>query len=236
MNVLSAIGSGFVIALLLTFNPVTALAQSHQASAGQATEKTILVMGDSLSAGYGMAAHQGWVALLGGRVAAGFPGWQVVNASISGETSAGGAARATATIARYRPSVVVIELGANDGLRGLPLADLRSNLAQMVEMAQEAKAHVLLIGMQMPPNLGAEYTAGFAHIYQDLANRYNVALLPFLLEPIAHDRTAFQDDNIHPAATAQIHLSNHVWPALRPLIGCTPDTPSVQCGSTSKLR
>jgi len=194
---------------------------------------TILVMGDSLSAGFGMAARQGWAALLGEQVRDEFPDWQVVNASISGETSAGGAARIHAAIARHRPSVVVIELGGNDGLRGLPLAALHANLAQMVEAAQAARAHVLLLGMRMPPNLGADYTAGFARTYQQLADDYHTALVPFLLEPIAHEHSAFQDDTIHPTAAAQPRLLDHVWPTLRPLINCAPEMPTPQCGHAS---
>jgi len=233
MNASSAIRHRFFIGLLLVFGAFAAWAQPQQAGTGLVPEKTIVVIGDSLSAGYGMAADQGWVALLGERVSEGFPGWRVVNASISGETSAGGAARVGAVIARHRPSVLVVELGGNDGLRGLPLQALRSNLAQMVEAAHEAGAHVLLLGMRMPPNLGGDYTAGFTHIYQELADRYGTALLPFLLEPIAHERDAFQGDNIHPTAAVQVRLLDHVWPRLWPLIGCAPGTPTVQCESTS---
>jgi len=194
---------------------------------------TILVMGDSLSAAYGMAAQQGWVALLDERVQREFPGWKLANASISGETSAGGAARIVREIARHQPSVVVIELGGNDGLRGLPLAGsngMQRNLATMIEHAQRADAHVLLLGMQMPPNLGADYVRQFARTYPDLAERYQTALLPFMLEPIAHERAAFQHDHIHPTAAAQPRLLEHIWPVLRPLIGCAAQTPASECG------
>jgi len=135
---------------------------------------TILVMGDSLSAGFGMAAQQGWVSLLNERVQREFPGWTVANASISGETSAGGAARIAREIARHQPSIVVIELGGNDGLRGLPVEGehgMQRNLARMIEAAQRNQAHVLLLGMQMPPNLGADYTRQFARTYPELAER-----------------------------------------------------------------
>jgi len=196
--------------------------------------QTILVMGDSLSAGFGMAAQQGWVSLLNERIQREFPGWKVANASISGETTAGGASRIAREIKRHQPAIVVIELGGNDGLRGLPIAGahgMRGNLAAMIEAAQRNHAHVLLLGMQMPPNLGADYTREFARTYPDLAAHYQTALLPFLLEPIAHERSAFQNDHIHPTAAAQPRLLEHVWPALRPLIGCDINTPSSECES-----
>jgi len=199
----------------------------------QQRSPVILVMGDSLSAGYGMAQQQGWVSLLDERVQREFPGWKVANASISGETSAGGAARIVREIARHQPSVVVIELGGNDGLRGLPLDGtngMRSNLTAMIEASQHAGAHVLLLGMHMPPNLGADYVRQFARTYPDLAERYQTALLPFMLEPIAYERAAFQHDHIHPTAAAQPRLLEHIWPALRPLIGCAAQTPASECG------
>jgi len=199
----------------------------------QPRSSVILVMGDSLSAGYGMAVQQGWVSLLDQRVQREFPGWKLANASISGETSAGGAARIAREIARHAPSVVVIELGGNDGLRGLPLdgtTGMRQNLAVMIEAAQHAGAHVLLLGMQMPPNLGADYVRQFARTYPDLAERYQTAWLPFMLEPIAHERAAFQHDHIHPTAAAQPRLLEHIWPALRPLLGCPAQTPASECG------
>jgi acyl-CoA thioesterase-1 len=178
---------------------------------------TVLVMGDSLSAGYGIAAAQGWVALLGEKLA-GSGSWDVINASISGETTAGGAARVEAEVARHAPDVVVIELGANDGLRGLPLDLARQNLAFMIETAQAHGARVLLIGMEMPPNYGPEYANGFRALYRELAAQYDTALLPFLLEPIARDRSAFQGDNLHPVAEVQPRLLAHVWSALEPLL------------------
>jgi len=179
-----------------------------------------------------MAAQQGWVALLGERMQRDFPEWQLVNASISGETSAGGASRIAQEIARHQPSLVIIELGGNDGLRGLPLEGndgMRRHLAAMIEAAQRADAHVLLIGVQMPPNFGADYTQNFAQTYFDLAEHYEIALVPSLLEPIAHERDAFQDDNIHPTAVAQPRLLEHVWPVLRPLIGCPARTSAREC-------
>lgn len=179
---------------------------------------TVLVFGDSLSAAYGLDAEQGWVALTAARIAQARPDWRVVNASISGETSAGGAARIVREVARVRPSVVVIALGANDGLRGLPLRQTRSNLARMIGAAQGVGAKVLLVGMRMPPNYGPDYTRAFEQNYRDLSQLFDTALLPFLLEPIARDRASFQADNLHPTADAQPLLRDHVWRALEPLL------------------
>ena len=198
-----------------------ALAQAQPApqpgTPGEA-QRTLLVMGDSLSAGYGMAAEQGWVSLLADELAGEHPDWRVVNASISGETSAGGAARIIGEAWRNRPDVVVIALGANDALRGLPLRELRRNLARMIGVSQHVDARVLLLGMRMPPNLGADYTRGFERTFQDLATLFDVELLPFLLEPVAGDRANFMDDNLHPTAAAQPAIRDHVLPALAPLL------------------
>ena len=180
--------------------------------------QTVLVFGDSLAAGYGMAASQGWVALLEQRLAARKPGWTVANASISGETTAGGVSRIGKVLERTDPDVVVIELGANDGLRGLPLAQTRANLARMVQASAKSGAKVLLVGMRMPPNLGRAYTEGFEANYRAVAKSEGVALLPFLLEPVATDRGNFQDDNLHPTAAAQPRMLDHVWTALEPLL------------------
>ena len=179
-------------------------------------------MGDSLSAAYGLRPEQGWVALTDARVKAKHPGWQLVNASISGETTAGGASRIAGELARHKPAVVVIELGANDGLRGLPLAQTRANLERMVLASKKAGARVLLIGMRLPPNFGPQYTKGFELNYVELAKAHDAALLPFLLEPIAGDINNFQPDNLHPVATAQPALRDHVWPALEPLLATKP--------------
>lgn len=175
-------------------------------------------MGDSLSAAHGLAAAQGWVALTADRIAKTRPTWRLVNASISGETTAGGASRIAGELKRTQPAVVVIELGANDGLRGLALAQSRANLDRMIAAAKAAKAKVLLIGMRMPPNLGKEYTEGFERNYVELAKQYEIPLLPFLLQPIALDRNAFQSDNLHPTAAAQPALRDHVWAQLEPLL------------------
>lgn len=211
-----AIGWGLLaVAALL---PVQATPVAAATTTSDQAAQTVLVMGDSLSAAYGLAAEQGWVALTARRIAQRRPGWRVVNASISGETTAGGAARIVDAMVRHRPEVVVIALGANDGLRGLPVQQMRINLARMIGAAHGGDAQVLLIGMQLPPNLGAEYTSAFADSYRLLSERFDVALLPFLLEPIALDRNAYQTDNLHPVATAQPGLRDHVWPALAPLL------------------
>jgi acyl-CoA thioesterase-1 len=180
--------------------------------------RTVLVMGDSLSAAYGLAASQGWVALTAARIAQDAPGWRVVNASISGETTAGGAARIDGELARVKPKLVVIALGANDGLRGLPMPLAKANLDRMIRNSQAAGAKVLLIGMQIPPNYGREYTQAFEGNFATLAKQYKLAYVPFLLEPIARDRANFQDDNLHPVAAAQPKIRDHVWKTLGPLL------------------
>lgn len=204
------------VALLLA---CSAQAQPAAARSYVGTDpRTVLVMGDSLSAAYGLRADQGWVALTADRIAAQRPGWRVVNASISGETTAGGAARIVDALVRHRPSVVVIELGANDALRGLPLRETRRNLARMIGASEGIGAQVLLVGMRIPPNYGPAYTAEFERGYRDLARRFDTALLPFLLQPIATDRASFQADNLHPVASAQPKLRDHAWTALAPLL------------------
>lgn len=152
------------------------------------------------------------------RIAISKPGWRIVNASISGETSAGGDARVIHELILNHPDVLVIELGANDALRGLPLQQMRIHLARMIGAANGVHTKVLLIGMRMPPNYGPTYPREFAQSFRDLARQLDVALLPFLLEPIARDRSAFQDDDLHPLASAQPKLRDHVWQALEPLL------------------
>ncbi|WP_344759711.1 arylesterase [Luteimonas lutimaris] len=211
--------SPWAVVLLALLAALPALARAQDAPRPTpGTPPTILVMGDSLSAGYGLSAEQGWVSLLAKRIESAKPGWRVVNASISGETTAGGSARIVREVLRVKPAVVVIQLGANDGLRGLPLREMRHNLARMVGASQYVGAKVLLVGMRIPPNYGADYADGFERVYRDLAAHFDVALLAFLLEPIAADRGNFQDDNLHPVADAQPMLRDHVWEALAPLL------------------
>lgn len=180
----------------------------------------MLVFGDSLSAGYGLAREQAWPALLAKRLAddPARRHYTVVNASISGETTAGGRSRLAAELERNHPRVLVIELGANDGLRGLPIGAMRDNLEAMVTLARSQKIQVLLIGMRLPPNYGPDYTQQFAQTFADVARKQGTALLPFLLEPIAAEPAAFQSDNLHPVASAQPRILDHVWSALRPLL------------------
>jgi len=183
-----------------------------------AAEKSILVFGDSLSAAYGIAQSRGWVALLGERLKRERPDYSVANASISGETSAGGLARIDAALARHRPAVVIVALGANDGLRGLPLGQMKANLGTIIEHAKKSGARVLLVGMQLPPNYGPEYTSAFQNAFGEVAKRYKVALLPFLLAGFAEKPEYFQADRMHPTAEAQPLILERVWPALRPLL------------------
>ncbi len=171
---------------------------------------SILVLGDSLSAGYGLPNGAAWPALLAGRMAERAPGWAVVNAAISGDTSAGGRARLPALLERERPALVLIELGANDALRGQPLAATADNLRAMIDAAEQSGARVGLIGMQIPPNFGPVYTRQFRDMYKNVARETDVPLLDFLLEPIADNADLFQADGIHPTAAAQGPIADHV--------------------------
>lgn len=190
---------------------------SVQASAAEPT-RTLLVMGDSLSAAYGLSPEQGWVALLGKRLAESHPDWRVVNASVSGETTGGGAARFPRALDEHAPDVVILELGANDALRGLPLGPAQANLQRMIDAAKAADAKVLLVGIEIPPNYGPEYADAFRAMFATLADSNDTAFLPFLLEPIAADLSNFLPDTIHPTAAAQPKVLDHVWPALVPLL------------------
>jgi len=179
---------------------------------------TALVVGDSISAAFGLETSQGWVHLLQQRLNDGEHDYQVVNASISGDTSAGGLARLPALLREHEPDIVIIELGGNDGLRGQPPAQLKRNLAAMVEMSQEADARVLILGMLMPPNLGKRYTEAFAKVFPEVASEHNVPLVPFLLEGVAGVPSMMQSDQVHPTAEAQSKLLDNVWSALNPLL------------------
>jgi len=186
--------------------------------AAATTPPLILVMGDSLSAGHGIDQRQGWVSLLQSRLQGeGFP-HRVVNASISGETTAGGLSRLKPALTRHRPAIVIIELGANDGLRALPLTQMRGNLQKMIDAAKANGARVLLIGMRLPPNYGPRYTRAFNDIYLELARKNDIAVLPFLLDGISEKRQWMQADNLHPNAAAQPGILDNIWPALRPLL------------------
>lgn len=179
--------------------------------------KTILVLGDSLSAGYGIRPEQAWPSLLTQRLAERRLDYTVANLSISGETTAGGRSRLAAALATHQPAVVVLALGANDGLRGLSIEQMRGNLEAMVSAAQKAGARVLVAGMRLPPNYGP-YAEQFVQSFADIAKTKKTALLPFLLEPVATRPELFQADRLHPTAEAQPLLLEHVWPKLQPLL------------------
>jgi acyl-CoA thioesterase I len=187
-------------------------------SAVHAKNAHILIVGDSLSAGYGLSSGEGWVDLLTKKLAAEKFSATVTNASISGDTTAGGLARLPALLAKHKPTLVVIELGGNDGLRGSPVAAARANLLKMAEMSKAAGAKVLIVGMRMPPNFGPSYTAQFEAMYSEVAKAVNGGLVPFFLEKIATDLGKFQADRIHPTAAAQPALVDTVWPALVKLL------------------
>jgi acyl-CoA thioesterase-1 len=179
---------------------------------------TILVFGDSLSAAYGIPRESGWVALLAQRLQTSKPAYQVVNASVSGETTAGGLTRLPALLAAHRPKLTILALGANDGLRGLPLAQTARNLATMIDLAEKQGSHVLLIGMQLPPNYGPAYTNKFLALFADVARKKKVRLVPFLLVGIATRPENFQADGLHPTAQAQAALLDTVWRGLAPML------------------
>jgi acyl-CoA thioesterase-1 len=193
-----------LLILCLTVTPMLAAAKS-----------TVLVFGDSLSAGYGIAINQSWPSLLADRMRSQQPVVVVANASVSGETTAGGRSRLPAALERFQPAVVVLALGANDGLRGLPLTQMQANLIAMIRTAKEMKARVLLVGMKIPPNYGPDYTSGFEATFAKVAKQEKIDLVPFLLAPIALDQEAFQADGLHPTAAAQVRILDHLWPAIK---------------------
>lgn len=214
----------FVMVLALA---ATAMVWANSATSGSkpipaSNPGIVLVYGDSLSAAYNLAAEQGWVHWLGQQLQAKGLNWQVRNASVSGETTDGGLRRLAPVLDEVKPRILVLELGANDGLRGLPLTQSKANLAAMIEQARARDIDVLLVGMEMPPNYGPEYTAAFRGLYADLAKQYELAFLPFLLAPIADQRENFLDDNLHPTAAAQPAVGQHVLTALLPLLSKRP--------------
>lgn len=181
-------------------------------------ERSVLVLGDSLSAAYNMELEAGWVGLLERRLARHAPPYTVTNASISGDTTAGGLARLPALLATHRPEIVIIGLGGNDGLRALAPAQTRVNLDAMVRQAEEAGARVLLLGVRLPPNYGTRYNERFQRIYREVAARRDAALVPFVLAGVDDDPALMQADGIHPNADAQAHILENVWDGLRPLL------------------
>lgn len=188
-----------------------------QASAAT-SERTLLVYGDSLSAAYGLRADQGWVAQLQKRLSDRGYGYRVVNASVSGETTSGGRARLERALSQHRPDLVILELGANDGLRGLPVAEARTNLAAMITAIQATRARILLVGILMPPNYGPQYSRGFADMFTGLASEFRLPLVPFMLEGVALESRYMQPDGLHPNADGQPLVLENVWKHLQPLL------------------
>ena len=193
-------------------------AEPRTAVAKTAATKTVLVLGDSLSAAHNIAESEGWVHLLEMRLGKMEPPWRVINASISGETTLSGRHHLPALLETYRPAVVVLELGANDGLRGLPLDAMEENLGAMVDAAQRAHAKVLLLGIELPINYGPRYRDGLRAVYTGLAARKHTALVPFLLQGVALDPTRMQDDGLHPTAAGEPAVLATVWSALEPML------------------
>jgi acyl-CoA thioesterase-1 len=196
----------FLFALIVSLMPMTALA------------KSIVVLGDSISAGYGIEVKQGWVALLQNKLAQANSSYEVVNASISGDTTAGGLARIDKILATHKPDVVLVELGANDGLRGLQPRLAKDNLAEIARRARKAGAKVLLLSMRIPPNYGKRYTEMFYDVYPQLSKELGVAYMPFILEDVALVKELMQPDGLHPNAKAQPMIADKVWEHLQPLL------------------
>lgn len=184
----------------------------------QGSTPTIVVFGDSLSAAYRIPQERGWVTLLAQRIAEEGLNYTVVNASISGETTDGGLSRLPATLTMHEPDILVLELGGNDGLRGLPIANIKKNLEEMVKLSQESGALVVLAGIQIPPNYGPRYTGPFISQFEEIASAMNLPFIPFLIDGIAQNPELMQDDGIHPIADAQEMVLDNVWPVLQPLL------------------
>ncbi len=208
--------------LLISLLSVLALLFSNLASAADSTPKepygTILVLGDSISAGYGLRQGEGWVSLLEKRLQAQNYPYRVINASISGETTQGGLTRLPELLRQHQPNLVLLELGGNDGLRGLPLHLMQNNLSRMIDMSHQASAQPLLLGIQLPPNYGRRYTAAFAATYPQLAEQKEIPVVPFILEKIAIYPDLMQSDGVHPKAEAQRQLLDNIWPTLEALL------------------
>jgi acyl-CoA thioesterase-1 len=181
-------------------------------------ERTLMIFGDSLAAAYGLSPREGWVSLLTERIEKARLPWKVANASISGETTAGGLRRLSEDLKRHKPAIVVIELGANDALRGQPIATIRSNLEKMVRAARDAHAEPVLVGLMIPPNYGIDYARELQELFVSIAKREKIALVPFLLEGVAESRDLFLPDQLHPNALAQPRIRDNVWPVLEPLL------------------
>jgi len=175
----------------------------------------ILIFGDSLSAAYGLTQQQGWPSLLQNKLIAKHYHYDVINASVSGETTSGGLSRLASTLAEFKPSIIILELGANDGLRGLPLKEMSQNLSAMITLSKKAQAKVLLVGMKIPPNYGPKYAAAFSQVYTKLSQQHKITLLPFMLQDIATKPSLMQDDGLHPNALGQEIILQNIWPTLQ---------------------
>jgi acyl-CoA thioesterase I len=187
-------------------------------TAETASKQTVLVFGDSLSAAYGIPKEQGWVNLVAQRVKDNQLPYEVANASVSGETTAGGLSRLPAALKQFKPSIVVIELGANDGLRGLSLDAMKNNLEKMIQASKQINAQVVLFGMFIPPNYGPKYTNGFKAVYLDLSEKYKTPFIPFFLDGISGHRDLVLEDGLHPNVNAQKKILENVWPTVKPLL------------------
>lgn len=210
------------ICFCLTLALPVGAARPNQSSVGQLAHTTVLVLGDSLSAAYGLAPQQGWVALLQQKFSASGSPIGVVNASISGETTGGGRSRLPKLLKRHQPTLVVVALGANDGLRGLPAASMQENLNAMAAAVGAQGGKLVIAGMRLPPNYGADYDAQFRAVFGRVAQRYNAVLVPFLLEGFAHERELFQADGVHPTAAAQRLILKTMWPAIQLSLQTSP--------------
>ncbi len=188
------------------------------ASPVSAETRTMLVVGDSLSAAFGMALREGWVALLAARLDKQLPRYHVINASVSGDTTANGLARLPRLLTEHRPAIVIIELGGNDGLRGLAPEQMKNNIRTMIAKSKAQGAKVLLVGVELPPNYGPKYNERFRRVYKDLAAEYRVPLVPSIMQGVGTDISLMQADRLHPNATAQVRMLDNIWPALRPLL------------------
>ena len=193
--------------LLLLFGPVPAVAK-----------QTILILGDSISSAYGIDKEQGWVALLQQRLDSHYPGWQVINASVSGDTTRTGLNRLGPALDEHRPTILIVELGGNDGLRGLPFSEIRTSLSAIIETALARDVQVLLAGIRLPPNYGEAYNSIFTGIYSEVAGKYDISLVPQLMYQVAEKSELMQEDGIHPTAEAQPQLLENVWVELESML------------------
>jgi acyl-CoA thioesterase-1 len=191
---------------------------TNLAMADAAPKQTILIFGDSLSAAYGIPKEQGWVNLVAQRIKDNQLPYEVANASVSGETTAGGLSRLPAALKQFKPSIIVIELGANDGLRGLPLDAMKNNLEKMIQASKQINAQVVLLGMFIPPNYGPKYTHGFKAVYLELSEKYKTPFVPFFLDGVSGHTDLVIEDGLHPNVIAQRKILENVWPTLKPLL------------------